>query len=42
LPKQIFYGTYKYNINYTEKNGDVVACYMFVVDVKRPWEIETE
>ncbi|CAI6344498.1 unnamed protein product [Macrosiphum euphorbiae] len=40
LPRQIFYGTYKYNINYTEKNGDLVACHMFVLEVKRPWELD--
>ncbi|XP_060863324.1 uncharacterized protein LOC132939912 [Metopolophium dirhodum] len=42
LPKQIFYGTYKFNINYTEKNGDVVACFMVFIDVKRLWESESE
>ncbi|XP_022179604.1 uncharacterized protein LOC111040156 [Myzus persicae] len=40
LPKQIFYGTYKMNINYTEKSGSLVGCYIFVIEIKRPWEIE--
>ncbi|XP_060843144.1 uncharacterized protein LOC132923279 [Rhopalosiphum padi] len=40
FPKQIFYGTYKFNIIYTEKNGDRCGCFTFVIEVKRPWEIE--
>ncbi|XP_022179602.1 uncharacterized protein LOC111040154 [Myzus persicae] len=38
LPKQIFYGTYK--MNYTKKSGRVVGCFIFVIEIKRPFELE--
>ncbi|XP_050053480.1 uncharacterized protein LOC126549093 [Aphis gossypii] len=38
LPRQIFYGTYRFKGVYMEKNGDQCGCVMFIVEVKRPWE----
>ncbi|KAF0729637.1 Uncharacterized protein FWK35_00025561, partial [Aphis craccivora] len=40
LPRQIFYGTYLFRVIFEEKNGNQCGCSSFVIEIKRPWEIE--
>ncbi|XP_022174006.1 uncharacterized protein LOC111036319 [Myzus persicae] len=39
LPKQFFYGTYKFRFQFT-KNNVVYGCATSVIEVKRPWETD--
>jgi len=39
FPKSFFYGTYKFRVMYT-KNKEAYACFIFVLEVKRTWEVE--
>ncbi|XP_050432501.1 uncharacterized protein LOC126840658 [Adelges cooleyi] len=38
IPKQLYYGTYKMKIVYTDKSDVVVGCFIIVVEILRPWE----
>jgi len=37
LPKQFFYGTYKFRFSYS-KNNETYGCFISVIDIKRLWE----
>jgi len=39
LPKQFFYGTYKFRFQLT-RNKAIYGCAVSVVEVKRPWETD--
>jgi len=38
-PKIFFYGHYKFRFYYS-KNNEIYGCIIFVIHIKRPWEIE--
>ncbi|XP_050443422.1 uncharacterized protein LOC126847327 [Adelges cooleyi] len=38
LPKQFFYGSYKFRLYYTDYTGKIIGCLIVIVDVVRPWE----
>ncbi|XP_050528129.1 uncharacterized protein LOC126898232 [Daktulosphaira vitifoliae] len=38
LPKEFFYGRYKFKLYYTNQKNDVVFCINAVFDMIRPWE----
>jgi hypothetical protein len=40
FPKTFFYGTYKTRFHFTDQLNNEFGCSIFVIEVKRPWEIE--
>lgn len=40
FPKSFFYGTYKIRFNFSDKLNNTHGCTNFIVEIKRPWEIE--
>ncbi|VVC45441.1 Hypothetical protein CINCED_3A021303 [Cinara cedri] len=40
IPKQFFYGTYKYRIEIIDNKKKQVGCGIIIMDIKRPWETE--
>lgn len=39
IPEVFFYGSYKAKYTVT-KDKKIIGCIIFVVDIKRPWELD--